>query len=53
MNSMNFLMGIEGDLMESYFRYWGKAEKEGAKYHLLRIDQLDVGKLEKKMRCRN
>ena len=28
--------------MESYFRYWGKAEKDGAGYHLLPYHCLDV-----------
>jgi CRISPR-associated endonuclease/helicase Cas3 len=27
---------------ESYFRYWGKAEKDGAGYHLLVYHCLDV-----------
>src|SRR6266508_4366544 len=34
--------GIEGDLMESYFRDWGKAEKAGDRYHLLPYHCLDV-----------
>jgi len=27
---------------ESYFRYWGKAEKDGTGYHLLPYHCLDV-----------
>jgi CRISPR-associated endonuclease/helicase Cas3 len=34
--------GTEGDLMEGYFRYWGKAEKEGDRFHLLPYHCLDV-----------
>jgi hypothetical protein len=28
--------------LENYFRYWGKAEKEGLRYHLLPYHCLDV-----------
>ena len=31
-----------GDRPESYFRYWGKAEKDGSAYHLLPFHCLDV-----------
>ena len=34
--------GLRGERMESYFRYWGKAEKDGERYHLLPYHCLDV-----------
>ncbi len=30
------------DSLSSYYRYWGKAEKEGPGYHLLPYHCLDV-----------
>lgn len=34
--------GCGGDLMVGYWRYWGKAEREGDRYHLLPYHCLDV-----------
>ncbi|MBI5641767.1 MAG: hypothetical protein HZA17_15230 [Nitrospirae bacterium] len=33
---------MSNEATPSYFRYWGKAEKEGPMYHLLPYHCLDV-----------
>ena len=33
---------FRGDFMAGYFRYWGKAERDGERYHLLPYHCLDV-----------
>lgn len=36
--------------LKSYYRYWGKAEKEGIRYHLLPYHCLDVAVVETNQR---
>jgi CRISPR-associated endonuclease/helicase Cas3 len=51
----NFSFPIEGEVEETrtYYKYWGKAEKEGSNYHLLLYHCLDVAAVGKVLLTRN